>query len=190
MATVEQRLRALERGLRREEARLRRARARVAALRRAKGGWGVRRSWATPVPAAGLPQERNSSDAGSGVWGPWARGRAPGGLPGGAAPSFQVRHLALDRETNVVTLAAGRGQQHAALTPSEARLLALLMDRPGHVWSCRDLARLALGYDVVEAEAVEIVRPHISRLRRKLEPDPLQPRLIRTVRGQGYLLSL
>jgi DNA-binding response OmpR family regulator len=64
------------------------------------------------------------------------------------------------------------------------------MGRPGRAWSCRELARLALGYDVVGPEAVEIVRPHISRLRRRLEPDPLQPRLIRTVRGQGYLLSM
>ena len=86
-------------------------------------------------------------------------------------------------------MAAGAGQRRAALTSSEVRLLALLMERPGRVLSCRDLAREALGYNVVEAEAVEIVRPHISRLRQKLEPDPLQRRLIRTVRGQGYLFS-
>jgi len=136
--------------------------------------------------------------------------------PSGGQPActLQAGPLTLDRETNVALVTAGSpgtalltpfvapsgvacrgtgagkcGERRAALTPSEAGLLTLLMERPGHIWSCRDLARLALGYDVVESEAVEIVRPHISRLRQKLEPDPLQRRLIRTVRGQGYLLS-
>jgi DNA-binding response OmpR family regulator len=102
---------------------------------------------------------------------------------------LRVGALALDRETKVASVAAGAAERQVALTPSEARLLALLLERPAHVWSCRDLACLALGYDVVQAEAAEIVRPHISRLRQKLEPDPLQPCFIRTVRGRGYLLS-
>lgn len=69
-------------------------------------------------------------------------------------------------------------------------MLLDLLQHPNMVVSCRDLACLALGYDVNEAGAQSIVRPHISRLRRKLEQDPDRPRLIRTVRGKGYLLSL
>ncbi len=49
--------------------------------------------------------------------------------------------------------------------------------------------RGALGYDLGGPEARDIVRPHISRLRKKIEPDPTQPRLIVTVRGKGYMLS-
>ena len=172
--TVEERLRALERVILREEARLRRARAQVAVLRRA-----YRR---LPGDSPGGTEPAIAQAL--------TRRRAPTG-PSGEPPVcfLQAGSLALDRETNVAFMAAGSGERRAALTPSEAGLLALLMERPARVWSCRDLARLALGYDVVETEAVAIVRPHISRLRQKLEPDPLQPHLIRTVRGQGYLLS-
>jgi DNA-binding response OmpR family regulator len=62
------------------------------------------------------------------------------------------------------------------------------MERPDQVISSRELARAALGYDVTEQEARNIVRPHIFRLRRKLEADPKEPRLVRTVRGRGYFL--
>ncbi len=78
----------------------------------------------------------------------------------------------------------------AKLSPSEAALLAHLMRHPQSVLSSRSLARQALGYDLTEAEARELVRPHICRLRRKIEPDPGRPRLIRTVAGRGYFFAL
>jgi two-component system phosphate regulon response regulator OmpR len=37
--------------------------------------------------------------------------------------------------------------------------------------------------------ALRSVDVEINRLRRKIEPDPAAPRLIRTVRGRGYLLA-
>jgi DNA-binding response OmpR family regulator len=179
VVTIEERLRALERALIREEASLRRARVRVAALLRAH-----RRllAYSPQGGATGALTQTSKSAAEPACASSGPSGRQPSG-------THQAGPLALDRETNVVLVLAGPGERRVALTPSEAGLLALLMDRPGHVWSCRDLARLALGYDVVGSEAVEIVRPHISRLRQKLEADPLQPRLIRTVRGLGYILS-
>jgi DNA-binding response OmpR family regulator len=61
---------------------------------------------------------------------------------------------------------------------------------PNKVVSCRELAREALDYDVSEREAQELVRPHLSRLRQKLEQDPSQPSLIRTIRNKGYLLFI
>jgi two-component system alkaline phosphatase synthesis response regulator PhoP len=73
------------------------------------------------------------------------------------------------------------------LTANEAALLAYLMQHSETVFSCRGLARNVLGYDVDEREAQDIVRPHISRLRGKIELDPAHPRLIRTIRGEGYL---
>lgn len=172
---------ARQRVLLRRGARLRRAQAQLAALRRTNRRLLARSPRA--VAAEGLIRP----------------GSVPGSAPPAAHPSahraspqaagLRAGILDLDRETNVALVAGPGGERRAALTPSEARVLALLMERPGHVWSCRDLARLALGYDVVDAEAVELVRPHISRLRQKLEPDPLQPHPIRTVRGRGYLLS-
>ncbi|MCK4452331.1 MAG: response regulator transcription factor, partial [Anaerolineae bacterium] len=97
--------------------------------------------------------------------------------------------VALDREKG---MAAVRGPDDAGsldtkLTTSEEALLAHLIQHPDTVFSCRQLARAALGYDVSEREAQDIVRPHIARLRKKIEPDPAHPRLIRTIRGKGYL---
>ncbi len=100
--------------------------------------------------------------------------------------------LTLDLEKNVARVSAmGWGEARAAqLTTSESALLAHLMRWPNKVFCCRELARDALDYDVSEREAQELVRPHLSRLRQKLEQDPSQPSLIRTIRSKGYLLFI
>jgi DNA-binding response OmpR family regulator len=97
--------------------------------------------------------------------------------------------LTLDRDKRLAVLAQPEEGDciNGELTANEAALLAYLMQHPGVVLTCSDLGRGALGYDVGETEAQSIVRPHISRLRRKIEQDPTRPRLIRTVRGRGYL---
>jgi DNA-binding response OmpR family regulator len=99
--------------------------------------------------------------------------------------------LTLDLETRnaVVSLPDGTTLE-AALTANEAALLTYLMQYPDKVCSCRDLARSPLGYDVSGPEAEDIVRPHISRLRNKVEMDPARPALIRTIRGKGYVFSI
>ena len=99
--------------------------------------------------------------------------------------------LTLDQEKRlaIVDAADDAERSSAELTVNEAILLAHLMRRPDTALSCRELALDALGYDVSEKEAQEIVRPHISRLRSKIEPDATPPRWIRTIRGKGYMLS-
>lgn len=77
-----------------------------------------------------------------------------------------------------------------ALTEDETALMALLLRNPGQVFSCRALAREALAYqELTEIEARQIVRPHICRLRGKLALSNAPSRLIRTVRGKGYIFS-
>jgi two-component system phosphate regulon response regulator OmpR len=119
--------------------------------------------------------------------------RALLGRPGPLAAERFLRRgdVTLDREKNLVFLSSGRkGERRTVdLTASETALLARLMRQPTRVLSCRALARDALNYDVFEREAQEIVRPHISRLRQKIESDPAEPRLIHTVRGKGYMFS-
>jgi DNA-binding response OmpR family regulator len=99
--------------------------------------------------------------------------------------------VTLDRENRLVIVAGGgdAGGSKAELTVSQALLLDYLMQHPNTILSCRELARFALGFDVGEQAAQSIVRPHISRLRKKIEPDPAHPRLIRTVAGKGYLFA-
>lgn len=97
----------------------------------------------------------------------------------------QAYPLVLDRQTRLVTLSDDPTHM-IELTSGEVGLLASLMTQPGQVLSCSNLAYAAWGYDMPEPEAQSLVRPHISRLRRKLEANPQLPRLIRTIRRRGY----
>lgn len=73
------------------------------------------------------------------------------------------------------------------LTPAEGRLLRVLMENPGKVFSHRELVLLVQGYDTTQREAPEILRPLVSRLRHKLETFPSLAEKIVSVRGTGYL---
>jgi DNA-binding response OmpR family regulator len=73
------------------------------------------------------------------------------------------------------------------LTPAEGRLLRVLIENPGRVYSHRELVLLVQGYDTSQREAPEILRPLVSRLRHKLEPFPTLSEQIVSVRGTGYL---
>jgi two-component system KDP operon response regulator KdpE len=99
---------------------------------------------------------------------------------------LHVRPVTLDSEKRLIVI-GDKPSRSAELTENEMSILAYLMRRPDQVISSRELAHAALGYDVTEHEARTIIRPHIFRLRRKLEADPKEPRLVRTVRGRGYL---
>lgn len=73
------------------------------------------------------------------------------------------------------------------LTPAEGRLLRILMENEGKVFSHRELVLLVQGYDTTQREAPEILRPLVSRLRHKLEKFPLLSEQVVSVRGTGYL---
>lgn len=73
------------------------------------------------------------------------------------------------------------------LTPAEGRLLRVLIENPGKVYSHRELVLLVQGYDTSQREAPEILRPLVSRLRHKLEEFPALAESIVSVRGTGYL---
>ena len=76
-----------------------------------------------------------------------------------------------------------RGGSLVRLTSVEATLLAALAERAGVVLSRDELNQLtgATG----GGRAVDV---QVTRLRRKIEPDPRLPRYLRTIRGQGYVL--
>jgi len=70
------------------------------------------------------------------------------------------------------------------LTATEFRLLEFLMSRPGVVFARSQLLDAVWGYNRAVAErAVDV---YILRLRQKIEADPAEPRVIRSVRGFGY----
>jgi DNA-binding response OmpR family regulator len=112
-------------------------------------------------------------------------------IPATSEQFLEVGGVTLDRERRMVVI-AGREESSDSgvkITISQSAILSCLMQRPGVAISCQQLAQEALGYSVGEREASAIVRPHISRLRKKIEPDPAQPRLIHTVRGKRYLFD-
>ena len=69
------------------------------------------------------------------------------------------------------------------LTDAEVALLRALTARLGEVLS-REMLSKSVGAAVNE-RAIDV---QVTRLRRKIEPDPAFPRYLRTVRGQGYRL--
>ena len=71
-----------------------------------------------------------------------------------------------------------------SLTPAEFNILAALAQEPGRAFSRDDLLERAFGLDYQGLDRTTDV--HIMRLRRKIEPDPEQPRYIVTVPGVGY----
>ena len=71
------------------------------------------------------------------------------------------------------------------LTGGEAALLTALARKPNEVLSREEIAG-ALGMDDSGERAVDV---QVTRLRRKVEYDPREPRFLHTVRGRGYVLK-
>jgi DNA-binding response OmpR family regulator len=95
----------------------------------------------------------------------------------------RVGDLELNSSRHTVT----RDGEAVSLTPSEFRLLDLLAGEPERVFSRREIMQhLWESSYVGDQRACDI---HISNLRRKLEDDPANPRLIVTARGVGYKLA-
>ncbi len=106
--------------------------------------------------------------------------------PAAGAPRERVRFGTkwLDLEARV--LQDEEGVDHP-LTTSEFNLLKAFADHPRRVLSRERLLDLANARDPDAFDRAIDVR--ITRIRRKVEPDPNHPRIIRTVRGAGYVFS-
>ena len=88
----------------------------------------------------------------------------------------------LDAETHKVF----RGDKPLKLGPTEFRLLATFMEKPGRVWTREQLLDRVWGRDIyVDTRTVDV---HIGRLRKALCQHG-GPDLVRTVRGAGYALG-
>ena len=101
---------------------------------------------------------------------------------------LRIGALTLDRRKRRVVM-TGDSPHTVELTEGEAAILANLMEHPGQVVSCRQLARAIWGYELDDRSASDLIRPYVFRLRQKVEsaPDHRQP--ISTVRGRGYMLA-
>jgi len=86
-----------------------------------------------------------------------------------------------DRRARRVT---GPDGSHVALTKGEYTLLTAFLDAPQRPLSREHLLQATRIHEDVFDRSIDV---QILRLRRKLEPDPSAPRLIRTERGVGYV---
>lgn len=107
-----------------------------------------------------------------------AKGRA-----GPAQRQVAVGALRLDPGARRATL---RGKE-LPLTGYEFDLLKALAERAGRVLTREQLMELARG--TAEEAFDRSIDVHVSRLRAKLGDDPKRPRLLKTVRGAGYVLA-
>lgn len=71
----------------------------------------------------------------------------------------------------------------AILTPTEFRLLELMVRNPGRVFSAEQLLAQVWGE---KGHSVNLVEAHMSKLRRKIERNPHHPEKLKTIRSQGY----
>jgi DNA-binding response OmpR family regulator len=112
-----------------------------------------------------------------------AQARRARGEAGPRAERITVGNLVIDATTMQVSVAG----KPIALTTSEFSLLHALAQRSGRVLG-RELLLLLLHGSTDEAfdRSIDVV---VSRLRHKIEDDPRNPRMLKTIRGAGYLLT-
>ncbi len=96
---------------------------------------------------------------------------------------IRIENLVVDLGNRSVTVDG----QPVSLTPTEFDLLALMARSPGRPFTRAQF--LDLVYDVAYAGYDRAIDSHVKNLRRKIEPDPRQPRYILTVYGVGYKLA-
>jgi DNA-binding response OmpR family regulator len=110
--------------------------------------------------------------------------RRAANLPFYALPSLSIRDVELDPNTRTVVIEKHSPKQ---LTQLEFRLLYTLMIHERQVVPQQTLIEEVWGYDG-EGDR-DLVRGLVRRLRIKVEPDPSNPRYIRTVPGVGYTFN-
>jgi two-component system KDP operon response regulator KdpE len=104
----------------------------------------------------------------------------PAGAP--TEPFFEVGDVRVDLARREVT----RAGTPVHLTPTEYKLLALLIRHAGKVLTHRQLLKEVWGVNY--ADQSHYVRVYMAQLRQKLEGDQARPRLILTEPGVGYRL--
>jgi two-component system, OmpR family, alkaline phosphatase synthesis response regulator PhoP len=100
----------------------------------------------------------------------------------GTGQSDVVR--AADVTLDVPRMQAKVGPRSVELTSTEFELLAMMMRQPGRVFTRGQLLDAVRGEEIDSLDRV--IDAHIKNLRRKLEPDPRDPRYVLTVYGVGY----
>src|SRR6266436_2393652 len=104
--------------------------------------------------------------------------------PESASPVMTAGPITLDALRHEVL----RGGRKVKVTPTESRLLHLLLTHPGQVLTPGIISRRIWGHD--EGGNTDLIKTHIHHLRQKVEFDAKSPRHILTVPGRGYTFTV
>lgn len=110
-----------------------------------------------------------------------------------ASPALVNEQLTFqDITLNPATMQVHRAGQLIDLGPKEFKILSILMQRPGQVYSRAQLLDMVWGHGIfLEERTVDV---HLSRLRKALDQGQAKTsrpnKVLRTVRGSGYALCL
>ncbi len=104
--------------------------------------------------------------------------------PAAASPMIAGGPIALDPLRHEVL----RGERKVKVTPTESRLLHLLLTHPGQVLTPGIISRRMWGH--AEVGNSGLIKTHIHHLRQKVELDAKSPRYILTVPGRGYTFTV
>jgi two-component system KDP operon response regulator KdpE len=99
-------------------------------------------------------------------------------------PIVRAGPVTIDLSQRSVSLAG----QPIALSPKEYRLLQVLAQHAGNVVTHQHLLKEVWG--IAHAEDSHYLRIFVRKLRKKIESDPTQPRILTTELGVGYRLSM
>ena len=110
------------------------------------------------------------------------RRAAPGSTNGGSETMVHG-----EVTVNMARRAVTVKDRQVELTPTEFRLLVMLMRQPGRVFTRDQIMDRVLGFDFDGFDRT--VDAHVSNLRRKLEASTDRAQYVRTVRGVGYKFS-
>ena len=73
------------------------------------------------------------------------------------------------------------------MTPKEFRLLALLVENGRNILTYKQILEKVWGWEYIDD--LDYVRIYVSHLRQKIEPDPANPKYIKTEPGVGYFFQ-
>jgi two-component system phosphate regulon response regulator OmpR len=131
------------------------------------------------VPTTTCP----SLSATASCWRAWRRCCAAASRPRRSGRIRRFGPFEVDLEAHRLT----RNGEEVDLSGAEFALLKVLLENPDRVLGRDALVELLKGYERAPFDRMVDVR--VTRLRRKIEPDPAHPVYLRTVWGEGYLFS-
>ncbi len=99
------------------------------------------------------------------------------------SPVFSIRNLRIDLSARTVK----KGNEYVKLTATEYALLALLVRNAGRVLTHKYILEQVWG--PAFSEESQYTRVYVGQLRKKIEDDPADPKVIMTESGIGYRLS-